>query len=189
MYHYYTCKELGPMRAAIRRLACNCEACDQTIQKPWVNGIAAQDQERFKDSEDCYFQSIFENENKWHIVDLVEKSADDELDVIEIREDTLRHMTTSLASSVEVGNIGAFGFEKVGKKNNDEKEEEYYLVEFIGKPYLEQQTGAWLVDCNWLISVPSAKYWYTKSSEPTTVNMMHIVATDVKMNPFSPKAI
>ena len=70
MYHYYTCKELGPMRAAIRRLACNCEACDQTIQKPWVNGIAAQDQERFKDSEDCYFQSIFGNENKWHIVDL-----------------------------------------------------------------------------------------------------------------------
>ena len=38
------------------------------------------------------------------------------MDVVEIREDTLRHMATSLTSSVEVGNIGAFGFEKVGQR-------------------------------------------------------------------------
>ena len=159
MYHYYSCKALGARRAAIRRIACNCEACDQIIQKPWANGIAAKDQERFKDSEDCYFKSISENENKWPIVDLAEKSNTDEEDIDEIREVTLTHMATSLASSVEVGNIGAFGFEK---DDQETTEEDYYLVEFIGKPYLEQQTGTWLVECYWLISVPRARYWYTK---------------------------
>ena len=116
----------------------------------------------------------------------MEKSSTDEEDVVEIREDTLTYMATSLASSVEVGNIGALGFEKDDQKKNDETVEDYYLVEFIGKPYLEQRTGAWLVDCCWLLSVPRARHWYTKSKQPKTVNMMHIVATDVRMNPSSP---
>ena len=138
VYHYYTCKELGPMRAAIRRLACNCQACDKMIQKPWANGIAAEDQERFNDPEDCYFNSLFEHENKWHVVELVEKKDTDKEDIDKERKVTITHVTTSLASSVEVGNIGAFGFEK---DNQQPTEEECYLVEFNGKSYLEQQTG------------------------------------------------
>ena len=44
MYHYYTCPDLGPRKAALRRLACNYEACDEQITMTWAMGLDAEDQ-------------------------------------------------------------------------------------------------------------------------------------------------
>ena len=87
MYHYYTCPELGVRKAAVRRLACNCTACDEMITKPWTHGIIPEQQERFKDPGNCKFKSLFGNENRWHIVDLLEKNATDKEEVAASNEE------------------------------------------------------------------------------------------------------
>ena len=33
-YHFYTCPELGTGQAALRRVPCYCEKCNETLQKP-----------------------------------------------------------------------------------------------------------------------------------------------------------
>ena len=39
MYHYYTCGKFLDNEAALRRVPCNCEACDTMIRKPWKPGL------------------------------------------------------------------------------------------------------------------------------------------------------
>ena len=155
------------------------------ITKPWVNGIQAENQERFADPQDCYFKPLLEDYNQWHFVELKVKDDTDEEEVEEEREIILRHVTTSLAASVEIYNIGAFAFQK-DKTSEKETEEEYYLVEFISMPYTKQDESTLNVDCYWLNSVPGARFWYTKSKNPVTVDMAYVVATDVEMKPISP---
>ena len=119
-----------------------------------------------------------------------ERSGTDEDELDEEREVVLKHVTTSVARSIEVGKIGAFAFDQ-GKEEESE-DEEYCLVEFVGLPRTDQGEGttggncAWKVDCHWLIGVPTARHWYTKSSEKKTVDLVHVVATDVEMEPMSP---
>ena len=55
----------------------------------------------------------------------------DKEDVEEKWKVVLVHFTNSLSATVEIGNIGAFSFQK-DKINNTE--EEYYLVDFISRP-------------------------------------------------------
>ena len=190
IYHYYTCRELGPNKAALRRFPCNCEACNEIITKPWVYGVKAEKQERFADPEDCYFKPLLEDYNQWHFVELNTKGEDEE-GVDKEREIVPRHVTTSLSASVEIYNIGALAFQK-DKKSEEETEEEYYLVEYIGRPYTSQDESTnpdesdLKVDCYWLNSIPGARYWYTKSKNPVTVDMAYVVATDVEMKPISP---
>ena len=191
MYHYYVCPQLGPGKAALRRFPCNCPACDEVITKPWTNAIKDPVlQPRFQNPDNCFFKPLFGDENKWHFVELKERSGTDEDEVDEEREVVLKHVTTSVARSIEVGKIGAFAFAQ-GKEEESE-DEEYCLVEFVGLPRTDQGDGttggncAWKVDCHWLIGVPTARHWYTKSSEKETVDLVHVVATDVEMEPMSP---
>ena len=194
MYHYYTCPELGPDKAALRRFPCNCQACDEVISRPWIPGVDPQEQARFEDADDCFFKPLLEDENKWHLVQLKEKSSTDKEDVDEERQVVLRHVTTAVGRSIEVGKIGAYAFEL---HPDHITEDEYYLVEFIGLPYTEQDENSddeqdenkdavWKVDCYWLIEVPGARFWYTRSTQKITVHMVHVVSTDVELIPISP---
>ena len=70
MYHYYTCKELGIGKAALRQVPCSCNACDETIRLPWEAGRTAVDQPRFKRVTDCFFDSALGDSNQWFIVDI-----------------------------------------------------------------------------------------------------------------------
>ena len=129
MYHYYTCPELGVRKAAIRRLACNCTACDEMITKPWIHGISAAQQERFKDPDNCKFKPLFGNENRWHIVDLLEKKTTDKEEVAASNEETLHYVTKSINTTVEIGKIGPYSFDREDWKSPT-TEVEYYIVEF-----------------------------------------------------------
>ena len=84
----------------------------------------------------------------------------DEEDVDEERRIVLKHVTTSMCSSVEVGNIGAHAFQMDDKKKS---EAGYYLVEFVKRPKTKQKNGQLTVDCHWLNPVPGARCWYTRS--------------------------
>ena len=184
--HHCACPELGVDRAALRRFPCNCTACDDAITQPWVSGIKeAAKQPRFKDASDCFFKPLLEDQNKWHFVELEERVGTDEDEVDEERQLVLRHVTTSIARSIEVGGIGAIAFEQ----REGESNEGHHLVEFIGLPKTVQDEGtsgcAWKVDCHWLHSVPTARHWCTKSLQKQAVDLVHVVATDVEMKPMS----
>ena len=131
-----------------------------------------------------------EDKNDWHFVKLEVRDGTDEEELDEERELVLRHVTTSVASSIEIGNIGAFAFEQGGGERG---EENCCLVEFIGLPRTEQgenTTGcAWKVDCHWLNPVPGARHWCTKSLQEKTVDLVHVVATDVEMEDMSPQNV
>ena len=186
--HCCTCPELGPGKAALRRFPCSCEGCDDAITQSWVNGIKeAAKQLPLQNASDCFFKPLLEDKNKWHFVDLHERVGSDEDEVDEERQLVLRHVTTSVARSIEMGKIGAFAFEQ---REGESNEEGHHLIEFTGLPRTEQGEGttgcAWKVDCNWLHSVPTARHWHTKSSQKEAVDLVHVVATDVEMKPMSP---
>ena len=60
----------------------------------------------------CHFRSLFGDENKWHIVELHERATSDPEEVDEEREVVLRHVTTSVAGSIKIGNVGACAFDR-----------------------------------------------------------------------------
>ena len=70
------------------------------------------DQPRFVNAESCHFRSLFGDENKRNFVELQERAASDPEEVDEEREVVLRHVTTSVARSIEIGNVGAHAFDK-----------------------------------------------------------------------------
>ena len=137
-----------------------------------------------------FFRSFLGDENQWHFVKLEVKPTSDPDEVDEEREVVLRHVTTSVARSIEIGKIGAYAFDLgVGE---DRGEEDCYLVEFISLPHTKQEDDkdvsgcAWKVDCHWLNCVPRARHWFAKSHNTVTLNLVCVVATDVEMKPMSP---
>ena len=100
MYHYYTCSELGgedgKWKAALRRVPCNCQACDETIRKAWVHGKPANEQPRFKNPDDCILKPVLEDVNKWYIVNLEISDKGVPEDVEIVREQVLTHITSSI---------------------------------------------------------------------------------------------
>merc|ERR1712232_1226033 len=67
---------------------------------------------------------------------------------------------------------------------DDPQSDGYYLVEFIGLPYTDQETGEFLVDCNWLYKIKGCSFWYESSENSTTVRVLNIVSTDVDLIPM-----
>ena len=115
-----------------------------------------------------------------------ERTASDPEEVDEEREVVLRCVTTSVARSIEIGNVGACAFDKgEGKRGG---EEEHCLVEFASLPFTDQggEKCAWKVNCLWLNSVHRARHWYTKSTDGETLRVVCLVATDLQMHPISP---
>ena len=158
--HHCACPELGVDKAALRRFPCNCTACDDAITQPWVNGITDPALwPQFKDATHCFFKPMLEgvHQNQWHFAKLVPRAGTDEDEVDEEKQLVLRHVTTSVAGSIEVGKIGALAFEQHKGENNKEG---HCLIGFTGSPRTEQGEGttgcAWKVDCHWLRSVLTA---------------------------------
>ena len=186
MHHYHVCPDLGPSRAALRRHPCNCMSCDEVISSPWKPGVKdLAKQPRFENPDGCCFRSLFDDENKWHFVELQERAASDAEEVDEERKVVLRHVTTSVARSIEIGNVGAYAFDK---GEGDRGEEDCHLVEFASLPFTDQEGSkcVWKVKCFWLNSIPTARHWYTKSTDEATLSVVHLVATDLQMHPISP---
>ena len=186
MHHCHVCPELDPNFAALRRCPCNSMSCDEVISRSWMNGVEdPADQPRFVNPAGCQFRSLFDDENKWHIVELQERAASDAEEVDEEREVVLRHVTTSVARSIEIGNVGAGA---VDEGEGERGEEQCHLVEFASLPWTDQEGAkcAWKVNCLWLNSVPRERHWCTKSTDEAALSVVHLVATDLQMHPISP---
>ena len=181
MYHYYTCPEMGTGVAALRQVPCNCISCDEKIRLPWDDCVKdVKDQPRFGKCDDCFLNSIVEDSNGWYIVELVVKTGDDE-DVDEAHQEVLHHVTSAIAQSVVVGEIGAIA------TAGDDASDGYYLFEFTSLSYTDQVVGGALkCDVNWLYPLPHARKWFTKSVEGDSVDLLNVVSTGVDMLQISP---
>ena len=186
MYHYYTCPELGLEKwtAALRRVPCNCPACDDTIRLPWVNGKPAKEQPRFKNPEDCSLKPVLGDSNKWYIVDieLSEKGVpeDAELAYVEV----LQHVTSTIFGAVEVGQVGAVACDDESSSNG------YYLIKFTSLSFqgdTESGEDAMMVKGQYFYEFPGAPGWFyqDETSEEATHYLEHVVATGVEMKPLS----
>ena len=129
---------------------------------------------------DCFFKPVLGNSSYWYLVDIIlSVNAEDQEDVDEANHEVLHHLTSAVADSVEIGKIVAIA---TGGKYDDDG---YYLVEFTGCPYTEQETDGSL-NCkgNWLYQVPGSRKWFTKSTTETAIEMVNVLATSVVMDPI-----
>ena len=101
-----------------------------------------------------------------------------EEDLAEAKHDVLQHVTSAVAESVEVGNIGA-----VSTCEHEHAPDGYCLLEFTSLPYPEED--GLKVDGVWLNAVQHARKWFTFSEQKTTVNVVNMVETNVVANPMS----
>ena len=92
----------------------------------------------------------------------------------------LRHVTSAVAQSIVVGEIGAIS------TADEDTNDGYYIVEFTSLPYTDQSDGTLKIEVNWLFEVKGARKWFTKSAVRDTFNLVNVVSTGVVMLPISP---
>ena len=129
-----------------------------------------------------FFKPVLGNSNYWYLVDIIlSVNAEDQEDVDEANHEVLHHLTSAVAESVEIGEIGAIA------TGGEDADDGYYLVEFTGCLYTGHVTdGSLKCKENWLYQVPGASKWFTKSTTETTIDMVNVVATSAVMDPISP---
>ena len=117
--------------------------------------------------------------NCWYIVEVKPAADTEEEELAEVFEDIIHHVTSAVAESIEPGSIGAIA-------TADETTDGYYLVQFSGLPFVEQDgSGALLCECYWLYPIPGARKWYTRSEVAHTVDLTKVVDAKVEMNSMS----
>ena len=93
--------------------------------------------------------------NKWYIVDLELSDKGVPADAEEAYRDVLHHMSSTIAESVEVGQIGDVA------TDGDDATDGYYLIKFTSLPYPDQTgDGDMKVEGQWLYKLPRSNHWY-----------------------------
>jgi hypothetical protein len=178
-YHVYCCPELGTGRVAMRRMPCACVVCDNTICLPWVAGAPPEEQLRFQSVTDCKYRKILEERNIWDIVVLeVDHNQTNMDDVDAARDEVLVLLSSNIAANVEIGGYGAI------VTSDENADFGYWMIEWTSEPYTCQDTGRLVCDGYHLNPVGGAPKWCTPSGDAKTVPLVHIVMTDVQMDPI-----
>jgi len=113
---------------------CACSACLAQLEKPWVPGVAPEEQPMFASSTDCFYWPIFKKAdgepgwNDWKIVTL-EKKKDSVEDEAEAHAEILEGIETMMAESIEEGKYGAFA---------TEDDDGFYVIKFTSSAYTLQ---------------------------------------------------
>ena len=146
--------------------------------------MKAEDQPRFQPTgEDCYLAPVLgDDANCWYIVDLEvsDKGVPEDADIA--YENVLNHVTSTIAQSVEVGEVGAVA-------TDAEKTEGYWLMRFTSLPFPDQEgDGGLVVEGQWFWQFPGARHWfYQNESVPVdTVSLEHVVATGIVLDDIGP---
>ena len=192
-YNIRTDPQLGINQAAVRRIPCACEECFKQLASPWVNGLAASNQPRYKAGNQlCKWWPIFSGLNDWSIVTTNPTKRCDESEVEELQEMLLDNLATIMAETVVDAGIGAF-------LTDDPEVDGYYLVKWTTTPYTLQEdvilkeytphikisTGELVCNAQYFNPVPRAPYWYTPLDTPTVVRMQQVVLPDATLLPIS----
>ena len=101
-------------------------------------------------------------------------------DADEAHSEVLHNVTTAVANSVVIGEFGAVATDAIDAPDG------YYLVEFTGLPYTDQDDGLLKCNANWLSPFHRARHWYiNQPGLDTVIDMITVVSTSVEMLPLS----
>ena len=199
-YNLRTDPDLGMGWAALRHVPCACPPCVKQLQEPWdVNITDTQEQPRYKQNKGCHRWPIFEGLNDWIIVSIVKDAKSDAREEEVAKKTITDDLSVFMSQDIKVGGYGAMAV--------DEGVNGYYIVRWTGEPYILQERvvfteyeppmilepGELVCDAEYLNAVGNSKYWYThpvdeegkRVSLKTTVRLIHIVAPDLELHPFS----
>jgi len=129
--------DLGPMKVAVRRVACACKGCSDRLERPWVMDVNLHpsDQPRYKGHcTECDLWPIFGGLNDWRIVSLVPKQINNDTALDDAREEALCLLGRRLATRIRKGHYGAVFVD-------DDEDYDYYPVEWLDDPYEVEEDG------------------------------------------------
>ena len=86
---------------------------------------------------------------------LIQKKGD-ETDLLELKENTSKHIDVSIGKKIKDGRFGAVA---TSDKNCADG---YWIVEWKNLPYFEDETREMVCDVNWMYSLEYAPHWYHK---------------------------
>eukprot|EP00966_Prymnesium_polylepis_P105434 2441600-Prymnesium_polylepis.1 len=190
-YSLHVSKELGPGKAALRRIPCACVACLEQIELKWERGVEPSQQPRFASSKKCQWWSIFAPRelqsdgswkmlegaglNDWKIISLEEKKGSDPEQAEEALAEALAGITEIMAARIKEALDREDGPVYGTFSTLDEDADGYYLVMFTSVPYALQEdvelteytpaikikAGELVCDAEYFNKVPGAQLWYT----------------------------
>jgi len=181
---------LGAGCVAVRRIPCACSGCRRQLKQDWVPTLPFQEQPRYKATTDCSMHDVFQGENDWKLITLVDaKDSDVDLND-EVHELVLEGITDRLETRVAVGGYGAVS-------TDDPESDGYYMLQWDSEPQtlendveidgIQFHKGDKVVDGTYLNQVPRAKRWYTRAPEEekesleTTIMLRHVVFPDMNL--------
>ena len=185
-YHIYCCPELCLGRVALRKIPCNCIACNNQMKKKWIHKMPAEQQPRFQLAKDCKYSKVLGESNKWLIVELEQRDANDtnyfpyqKEEGNLIKQQIRNHITLKVVDEIEEGYIGAV------VTSDDSADGGYYLIKWTGTPFTDQESGELVCPGDYLMPVGRAPKWYTPGKDSDVVLVKHVVLGKVKMEEFS----
>ena len=185
-YHVYCCPELGLGRVVPRKIPCKCVACNNQMKKKWIHKKPAGEQPRLQSAKECKYSKILGDQNKWLIVELEQRDANDtnyfpyQKEEANLMKQQIRnHITLKVADDIEEGYIGDVVTSDVDADGG------YYLIKWTESPYTDQESGELMCPGKYLMSVGRAPKWYAPGEDQDVVLVKHIVLGKVKIEEFS----
>jgi len=175
---YYTCPQMGPYVAALRRHPCCCNACNTRLRVDWVyGGKTFGEQPRSKQSPDCSYSDLLSGDtNDWCFVGLEgsPKGGSGKAHA-DARVEMLGAITATIADKVGVGGIGAVAVE----------DGSYYLIKWTGTPGVSA-TGQSTCTGHWLAKIHDTRNWYQVVSNPEeqVQDMRHVTSAAVEVEAY-----
>ena len=137
---------------------------------------------------DCRFRDCLSTRNKWCFAQLNQRSVcdkdfhefmDDDANLL--REQMRDMVGEKIMLTIDVGKFGAVICA------DDDEEHGCHVVEWIGMPWIDQDTNEHMCDAVHWNKVPNTKHWHTRSdpAEEDTVVVNHVVLGDLLLQKIS----
>ena len=150
--------------AALRRVACGCDACEEQLGMPWLQRANMYEQPRYATNNWCVLWRSYEGANDWEIFQLEPVNEEEEKGARDSIHCVLNALEVRMSLMILESEVEAVG-------STDEAAMWYYIVQLKSEPYALQAdaegisgivtAGAMVVDGLYFNRVQQAPYWYT----------------------------
>jgi hypothetical protein len=187
-YNIRTDPDLGLGFAALRRVACGCNACKEQLGMPWLPRVNKYEQPRYVANNRCILWQSYEGANDWKIFQLEPVNEEEETGARDSIRCVLNALEARMSLTIQEGEVGAVG-------TIDEAAMGYYIVKWLSEPYALQvdaegisgivTAGAMVVDGLYFNRVQRAPYWYTQSGETSIIEVKHVLRSGLHLEEIS----
>ena len=187
-YNIRTDPDLGLGFAALRRVACGCDACKEQLGRPWLPCVDMYEQPRYSANDGCVLWRSYEGANDWKIFQLEPVNDEEEKGARDSICCVLNALEARMSLMIREGEVGAVG-------TTDKAAMGYYIVQWKSEPYALQAdaegmsgivtAGAMVVDGLYFNRVQRAPYWYTQSEELSIIEVRHVLRSGLQLEEIS----